>query len=204
MRFWLRAILMAVACAGGLGFPAAAQIDGQFERIGPVPKPHSVQTVLFEEYLNFTCPHCNNFRQASVPLFEVHGKRLKRVYIPLLFRGQNDAALRLFYIGQKAGKEKQILDALFDATFRYGVNINDAGVVNYLARSAGLGEAYERDYNAEWVNQKLQQAATMADKAGITATPTIVLQGSLRIMPRGGMQAFVGNLDHIISQLLTQ
>jgi predicted DsbA family dithiol-disulfide isomerase len=193
-----------MACVGVLGFPAVAQIQGDYERIGAVPNPNTAQTVLFEEYLNFTCPHCNNFRQAAADLKAKFGKRLNVTYIPVLFRGQNDAMMRLFFIAQREGKEHAALDALFDAAFRYGVNLNDPAVINYLARSMGLGEAYERDYNAPWVNAKLNESLAKADQAGITATPTVVLQGSIRVLPRGGMSAFVGNLEQIISQLLAR
>jgi predicted DsbA family dithiol-disulfide isomerase len=187
-----------------LGYAAVAQVEGDYERIGSVPNAHTAEKVLFEEYINFTCPHCNNFLQAAASMKEKYGKRLEIVYVPILFRGQSDAALRLFYVAQKAGKEKPVMDALFDATFRYGVNINDPAVINYLARSTGLGEAYERESNADWVNQKLRESAQKADQAGISATPTVVLQGALRVMPRGGIPAFVDNLDRILSQLLKQ
>lgn len=202
MGVWLRAVLLVLVFAGFAVHPAAAQVQGDYERIGAVPNPGSAQTVLWEEYLNFTCPHCNNFRVAQKPLLEKFGKRLQVVHIPVLFRGQHDAALRLFHIGVREGKEQIVTDSLFDAGFRYGVNINDPSVVNYLARSAGLGEAYARDYNADWVNAKLAEATAKADAAGVSATPTIVLQGALRVTPKGGMDAFVDNLDVIISQLL--
>lgn len=204
MRLGIRAVLLVVAMTGVMSLSASAQIEGDYERIGPVPNPHSVGQVLFEEYLNFTCPHCHNFRELAGPLFEKYGKRLKVVYIPILFRGQNDAALRLFYVAQKEGKEKEIMSALFDATFKYGVNINDPAVVNYLARSSGVGDAYQRDAQADWVNTKLQEASAKADQAGVSATPTVVLQGALRMLPKGGMQNYIDNVDHIISQLLKQ
>ena len=43
-----------------------------------------------------------------------------------------------------------------------------------------------------------------AREAGVTATPTVVLQGTVRVLPRGGMQAFVDNLDRLITQLLKE
>jgi protein-disulfide isomerase len=194
--------MLLVAGAGLLASAATAQIQGDYERIGTVPNVGAAESVLWEEYLNFTCPHCNNFRGAQKPLLKKWGAKLKVVHIPVLFRGQNDAALRLFHIAAREGKEQSILDALFDAGFRYGVNINDPAVVNYLARSNGLGDAYARDYNAEWVNAKLQESHAKADAAGVSATPTVVLQGALRIQPKGGMDTFVNNLDGIIAQLL--
>jgi protein-disulfide isomerase len=185
-----------------LATTAPAQLQGLFEPIGPVPAPHSLSVVRVEEYINFTCPHCNNFREVSKPLFAKYGKRVERVYVPILFRGQADAPLRLFFVGERAGRAEEVQELIFDATFRYGVNINDPQIVSYLARSAGLAEQFQAQAHADWVDEKIRDAHARADAAGVTATPTLVLSGSLRLVPETGMQAFVGNLDQLIAQLL--
>ncbi len=82
------------------------------------------------------------------------------------------------------------------------MNIYDPKVVNYLARTAGLTEAFAKHGNAEWVNRKIAAAHARADQVGVKATPTIVLNGSLRMTPQTGMQTFVDNLDRLIAQLL--
>ena len=74
--------------------------------------------------------------------------------------------------------------------------------MGYLARSVGLAEEFSTNYDAEWVSHKIREAQRRADSAGVQATPTIVLNGSIRLVPRSGMQAFVANLDRIIAQLL--
>lgn len=201
MRPWIRPALLALGLAL-LALPVHAQLRGDYETIGTAPAPNSQDTVLFEEYINFTCPHCNNFRTAAQPLKAKYADRLELVNVPILFRGQNDAPLRLFFIAQKQGMEEEIKDALFDATFRYGVNINDPAVVSYLARSEGLGDAYAAEAAKPWVTQKVEEAMAKAQAAGITATPTVVLEGSVRVLPRGGMDQFVANLDTLIGQLL--
>ena len=184
--------------------PAAAhaQIEGRYEIIGAVPKPHSLAVVQFDEYLNFTCPHCNNFRKAAKPLKKKYGKRLKVTYLPILFRGQADGPLRLFYIAQSVGRTEEIKNLIFDAAFNSGVNIYDPAVVSYLARSSGLGEKFRKEVNAEWVTRKVIAAQRRASEDGVRATPTVVLQRALLTSPQTGMQAYVGNLDHIIAQLL--
>jgi protein-disulfide isomerase len=204
-RFLRRTLLFALLTSFGLALHAgtvSAQLEGQFEPIAALPEPHSLDVVVFQEYLNFTCPHCNNFRDASKPLFSKYGKRLKVEYIPILFRGQNDAPLRLFFIAQRAGREYDVMVMIFDATFKYGVNINDPAVVGYLARTAGLGPAFQEQAGAEWVSRKVAEAQNRAAVAGVEATPTVVLQGALRVVPESGMQEYVANLDRLIDQLL--
>jgi protein-disulfide isomerase len=52
------------------------------------------------------------------------------------------------------------------------------------------------------VGEKIKAAAARADALGVDATPTIVLNGALRLVPQTGMNAFVANLDQVLAELL--
>lgn len=168
------------------------------------PAPHALNVVVVEEFLNFGCPHCNDFREAAKPVFAKYGKRLKLVRVPILFRGQGDAALRLFYIAQAHGKEEEIDQALFDARFRYDVDNFSPDVVGYLARTNGLQQAYEKEASMEWVARRIADGSVRAENAGVEATPTLVLQGVIRLVPDSTMSDFVANFDQLVGQLLTK
>ena len=183
-------------------FPANAQIKGDFELVGKMPAPHSLSVVQVEEFLNFTCPHCNNFRNLSKDLFKKYGKRIKHINNPVLFPRQNDLAIRLFYVGQKAGKETEVKEMIFDSTFIYGVNIYDPATVDFMARSAGLGDSYRTQGGENWITEKISETEMRAKEATVSATPTLVLAGALKLTPKVGMEEFVGNLDSILEQLL--
>lgn len=183
---------------------AAAQLEGRYETIGALPQKNSLRVVQFDEYLNFTCPHCNNFRKAAIPLKKKYGKRLRVNYLPILFRGQSDGPLRLFFIAQSVGRTEEVKNLIFDAAFNAGVNIYDPAVVSYLARTAGLGPKFQQEANADWVTKLVGDAHRFAAADGVNATPTVVLQRALKLVPQTGMQAFVGNLDHLIEQLLVK
>ena len=202
MRLSFKLLALCVLLLTGFAAHGFAQLQGTYEVVGPVPAAHSLNTVKMEEFLNFTCPHCNNFREAAKPVYAKYGKRLQATYVPILFRGQSDTPLRLFFIAERQGRGEEMMGLIFDATFRYGVNINDPKIMSYVARSAGLADEFRDQYDAEWVQEKIRQAHLRADKFGIEATPTIVLNGSLRLVPQTGMQSFVSNLDRIIGQLL--
>ena len=202
MRALLKLLPLLLVGAVGLGQAAFAELEGTYEAIGPLPAAHSQDVVTLEEFINFTCPHCNNFLQAAKPLLSKYGRRVQHVTVPILFRGQADGPLRLFFIAERAGRGRQVEELIFDATFRYGVDINDPKIVSYLARSAGLADAFQAEAAAPWVDEKIKQAHARADAAGVEATPTLVLSGALRLVPRTGMQAFVANLDQLIAQLL--
>lgn len=197
-----QALLTAAVMVSLGAVPATAQLEGNFKAIGPVPAENSADVVLFEEYINFTCPHCNNFRKAAQPLKEKYGDRLKAVNVPILFRGQADYPLRLYFIAEERGRAEEVKDVIFDAAFEYGANVYDPTVVSYLARSVNLGQAYEANAQADWVTQKVQEAQRKAGEAGVQVTPTVVLQDALLVVPEQGMQSFVNNLDQLIGQIL--
>ena len=105
---------------------AFGQIKGTFDTIGEIPKKNTQDVVVLEEFLNFTCPHCNNFRKFSKPLFKKYGPRLKKVNVPIAFRGQSDLVLRLYFIAEKAGVGDAVKEAIFDAKFSSGFSLEDS------------------------------------------------------------------------------
>lgn len=200
--WWIKTAAVAGICILLTAQSLSAEIEGRYRTVGKVPETNSLPVVQFDEYINFTCPHCNNFRKAAIPMKRKYGKRIKITYIPILFQNQADTPLRLFYIGVSVGRTEEIKNLIFDAAFGAGVNIYDPAIVSYLARTAGLGEKYQKEANAPWVTQKVNLAQRRSSQVGVTGTPTVVLQGSLLVEPKSGMQAFVGNLDNLIGQLL--
>ena len=183
---------------------SAERIRGHYAVVGKVPKAHTVEKVVFEEFMNFGCPHCNNLREASIEFRRQQKDRVKFIDIPIVFRGQDDAPLRLYYVARKLGKGDQIKDELFKARFTHGVDVFDKGIVNYLARSLGLSEAFQKEKDAPWVNQLLAEGELKAQQYGLTGTPTVVLQYSLKmdIGRYEGMDKFALKVQETIDDLL--
>lgn len=202
MKRILTALLFLVPFLAAPLLVQAQGITGDFTAVGPVPPRHSAETVVVEEFLNFTCPHCNHFREVSKPVFAKYGKRLKLVRMPLLFRGQTDPPLRLFFVAQAHGKEDVIADALFDAAFKYNVNIYDPAVVNYLARTNGLADDYAKQGQEDWVTKKIADVVAKAQTFGIDATPTLVVQDAIKMTPDSTMETFVDGFGSVVGQLL--
>ena len=183
---------------------SAERIRGHYAVVGKVPKAHTVEKVVFEEFMNFGCPHCNNLREASIEFRKQQKDRVEFIDIPIVFRGQDDAPLRLYYVARKLGKGDQIKDELFKARFTHGVDVFDKGIVNYLARSLGLSEAFQKEKDAPWVNQLMAEGELKAQQYGLTGTPTVVLQYSLKmdIGRYAGMDKFALKVQETIDDLL--
>lgn len=209
VKFYRALLLLGIAVSGLIVLAdvreAKAQaLVGKFAAVRDAPAPKSLDVVVVEEFLNFSCPHCNHFRDVAKPVFAKYGKRVKLIWVPVLFRGQVDAPLRLFYIARNQGlpKEQEIEAALFEASFKAGVNVFDPQVVSYLARTHGLLDAYTKESPAQWVTQRIADGHARADSFGVDATPTLVLQGALRLVPDSTMEEFVANFDSLVGQLL--
>lgn len=202
---WKIFLLVAFIWIGGAGI-SFAQIIGNFDKIGETPKKHTLDVVEFEEFINFSCPHCNNFRKLSKPLFKKYGARIKSRNVPILFRGQRDYPLRLYFIAERNGIADQVKQLIFDTAFAPNIfekkNIYERSVVIEIARKAFMGPEYLREEMAPWVTKKILDAEIRSRRVGVTGTPTIVLNNSIRLSPKTGMQIFVNNLDRIIGQLL--
>ncbi len=202
-----RVLLMLLAgCLSASMLMAKGSIRGHYDVVGTVPAPNSVEKVIFEEFLNFGCPHCNNLFKASRAFREQLEGKVVFHDIPITFRGQDDAPLRLYYVARKIGRGIQVKEELFKARFTHGVDVFDQGIVNYLARSLGMAEEYRGQRDAEWVNRLIAEGERKAQLYGITGTPTVVLQQSLKmnIGSYGSMERFTEKLPETIEDLLAR
>jgi len=139
-----KVLLIIFGLALAFSVSAKESIRGHFEIVGSVPTAHSVKKVVFEEFMNFGCPHCNNLHKASKDFRKKFADKVEFIDIPIVFRGQDDSPLRLYYVARKIGKGKLIKDELFKASFTHGVNVFDPGITNYLARSLGITKNFNR------------------------------------------------------------
>lgn len=190
-----------------LGFTATfvvaqERIRGNYEALNGIPKKHSLEQVVFEEFLNFGCPHCNNFRLLSQELREKYKGRVEFIDLPIVFRGQEEAPLRLYYAGKSLGRGEEVKAAIFEAKFVHGVDVFDPGIINYLARSLGLGATYKEAQNDPQITQAIREGEAKSVRYNVQGTPTIVLAQTLKMKIGGSLEAFTQNLPQTLDDLL--
>ena len=192
-------------CSSVMVFSVVAKesIRGHYDVVGNIPAAHSVKKVVYEEFMNFGCPHCNNLYKASRNFRKKFAGKVEFIDIPIVFRGQDDSPLRLYYVAKKIGKGDLIIDELFKASFTHNVNVFDPGITNYLARSLGIHKEFQKEKDQKWVNQLIKDGERKATIYGLTGTPTIVIQYALKmdIGPYGTMAGFVKKIPETIADL---
>ena len=179
-------------------------IRGNYSLVGQIPKKNSLKNIIFEEFINFGCSHCNKLHKASKNFRIKFSEKVKFVDIPILFRGQNDAPLRLYFIAKKIGKGDLVKNELFKASFEHGVNVFDPGIVNFLARSLGINKEFQMEKQKDWVTKLIAEGKIKAEKYRITGTPTIIIQQAMKmdIGHYGSMSNFIKKIPETIEDLI--
>ena len=200
----LKLIFLKMGLILSFSLSANEKIRGNYKLIGNKPYPSSVKKVVFEEFINFGCSHCNKLHKASKEFRKNFADQIEFVDIPIVFKDQNDSPLRLYYVARKIGKGDLIKDELFNASFIHGVNVFDPGVTNYLARSLGISKEFQKEKDLPWVNQLIRDGKRKSLIYGVRGTPTVIIQQALKmdIGKYGSMDAFLKKVPETIEDLM--
>ena len=197
-------ILLILGLILSFSLSANEKIRGHYKLVGNKPDSNSIKKVVFEEFINFGCSHCNKLHKASKDFRKKFADKIEFVDIPIVFKGQDDSPLRLYYVARKIGKGDLIKDELFKASFIHGVNVFDPGITNYLARSLGIRKEFQEEKDQQWVNQLIRDGERKSLIYGVRGTPTVIIQQALKmdIGKYGSMDAFVKKVPETIEDLM--
>ena len=197
-------ILLILGLILSFSLSANEKIRGHYKLVGNKPDSNSIKKVVFEEFINFGCSHCNKLHKASKDFRKKFADKIEFVDIPIVFKGQDDSPLRLYYVARKIGKGDLIKDELFKASFIHGVNVFDPGITNYLARSLGIRKEFQEERDQQWVNQLISDGERKSLIYGVKGTPTVIIQQALKmdIGKYGSMDTFVKKVPETIEDLM--
>lgn len=145
-----------------------------------------------EEIGSFSCIVCQSYHTGVVLnlLDKFKAGQAKFVFIPVTTTGEfnPDGATRGALCALQQGKFWQFHDILFDWQTRYGNGTNDTGRMMTVASTLGMDTGKFGDcLNSQAVKDQITAAQALADKRGMTGTPTVYLDGTL-IQPVPGDQ----------------
>ena len=143
-------------------------------RIGPA----DAKTTLVE-FFDYNCPYCRASVPAMKKFYEAHKKDTRFAFIEFPIKGENsEFASRAAIAARKQGGDKYLA---FHFLMMDEHEMVTPDVVFADARKAGLDLGkLSADMKDPAVDKAIKAAHALAEKTGINATPTFILNGRVR------------------------
>ncbi len=192
------AILVIAAVLYSLSVPGKPQeklpTSGEYVKLN-MPSTYEPGKVKIIEFLKFDCSHCYDLHKDMPQLLKKYGDNVSITYVPIVWPGQSTKSIDAYIIAEQVGKGEEMRDALFQARFVNGTDVIESTLaLENVASRIGLGEDFKsklKDASKAAPNLELMK------KYGVQATPTVIINGNLKVTPTAA------NLDAVIGSLLS-
>ena len=196
------AICLLLVFAGLSSAQAASPTAGGFRIMEGEPSIHIPGKVFLIEFVDFYCPHCHLFDTSVLPkLTQEFGDKLHvhMIGYPVI-PGKLPTAFESYEQANAMGKGQQMKQALFRTIHHDHIQNLDKMIQKALIQEVGLDvEQFEAGLQTGKPYQALQKSIEWGNRIQITSTPTIVLNGNMRID-----HPSYENLRRVIGNLLSQ
>ena len=182
-----------------------AHADGKYPgkyRLMEEPEIHTKGKVVLLEFADFYCPHCHMFENnVGAQLKKEFGDNLeiRMVGFPVM-RGKLPTAFEMYEQAREMGKGSEMKAILFRSIHKEQIHIFDRNLRGLLIREVGLNvKEFEAGMATGKPYKNLEKGKKWGERIGVTRTPTIVLNGNIRVDNIG-----IDNLRTIIKGILKQ
>jgi thiol:disulfide interchange protein DsbA len=176
-----------------------------FEVISPAQPTRGTGKIEVAEVFSYRCIHCAEF-QPKVNAWKAKSlpADARWEYVPAVFGGTWDTFARAFFAAQLMGIQPKTHDKVFN-----GVFVDQSAGNGSLEDIAKMYSAWGVDQakflaamNSFGVTAKLNRAKQFAMRTGITATPTIIVNGKYRVgvTPDRGFDGMLATTSYLIAQ----
>ena len=185
---------------------AEGKIQGKYEVIGPVEKLEGVKQVEMIEFFNYSCGHCYDFLETSKKLHNKFKDKLYHKKYPIYWGQQTAFPAKAFYIADELGIEEKFTQELFDTNFKLQINIFQLRVIQRLSQHYKIEQEIIEGMKSPSIAAKVNESLALAKKYNANETPTIILNGTLKVTPSisgGTVDKMTENLELIIGDILS-
>ncbi len=180
---------------------AADKLPGEY-RLMEEPEIHTEGKVVLLEFADFYCPHCHMFEdQVGSTLKKEFGDRLeiRMIGFPVM-RGKLPTAFEMHEQAKVMGKGSKMKTVLFRTIHKDKIQIFDRSLRSLLIREVGLNvKDFEAGMSTGKPYKAMEHGKKWGERIGVTHTPTIVLNGNIRVDNIG-----IENLRTLIKGILKQ
>ena len=203
----LSAVLLTLLFLLPVGVQADEKIRGKYEVIGDISRLKNVKTIEMIEFFNYSCGHCYRFLETSKRLHAKFKDKLHHKKSPIYWGNQTAYPSMAFYIADELGVEEEFTQELFDTNFKLGVNIFQPKVIKFLAREFKISKEMTEGMQSASIKAKTDQSLELAKQFKANETPTIIINGILKVAPsmtHGSTEEMTDNLEKIFDDILNK
>ena len=192
-------LLIAFFGSAHLSFGA---FEGEYEVIEGEPSLHESGKVILLEFADFYCPHCHMFERVVVTkLKKEFGDQLevRMIGFPVM-PGKLPTAFEMYNQAVTMGKGQKMKEILFLSIHGKEIEIFDKTMRKLILKEVGLDPTeFEAGLASGKPFKTLGKGKEWGERIKLTHTPTVVLDGNLRI---GNLN--IDNLKVVIQSILDQ
>ncbi len=142
------------------------------------------------EVFNFVCPACAAFQPLVVPWKKSLPPNVRFTYVPAAFGGNWDQYVRSYYAAQAMGIADKAHEKTYDAIHldnrlkgERGED-SDAAIAAFYAQFGVDAKAFAGNMRSFAVAAKYNRAKQFIIDAGVSSTPTVIVNGKYRVSGR--------------------
>lgn len=115
---------------------------------------------------------------------------------------------RLIWLAEKHGVQEQVADALFEANFTHGRNMNDIAVLTEIGTANGIpAERLESFFSSEEGKKEVREEEQWAQAAGVRGVPAFIFNDKYMVsgaQPASALKEFFGRVAPAFEEIKTQ
>jgi thiol:disulfide interchange protein DsbA len=195
----LTAILISALSTNAV--PTAASPAG-FQKVRETttrPDPARIQVI---DFFWYGCPYCNLFEPQLESWLASKPDNVDFIRIPAVIRPGWSNLARAYYTGEVLGVLEQLHMQLFTAIHKEGQDLDDVNALAAIFAEQGIERArFEKTFDSDEVNRKVEEAAVLTRRYGIDSVPAIVVNGQYRTNPivAGGASRIMDAVNELIA-----
>lgn len=157
----------------------------------PVARTAPRDKIEVAEFFWYGCGHCYTFESLLEPWKETLPGDVAFRAIPAVWRDIMELHARAFFAAQVLGVTEKVHPALFRAMHVDNKRLATRGEIAALFAAHGVEQAdFDKAFDSFGVNSQVRQALAAAKGAGLTGTPSMMVEGKYLITTgKAGSQA---------------
>ena len=202
MRQLMLLVTLLMLTAAAQAQPVRFEVGVHYKMVQPAQPTNNADKVEVVEVFGYLCSHCNNFQPFIDSWSERQPESVDYLRMPVVFQRAWGPFARFYYATEALGILGQAHPAIFKAihTDRQRLR-SDEDLAGFVSQFGVSAEDYQRAARSFAVDTKMRRAVTMAQRYGVTGTPSVIVNGKYLVTASmaGGHAEFIEVIEFLVS-----